>query len=145
MSAIRRRHDSTFHQTRSAPAHTAARRTPVPPVTTRTVCPCGSTLSRRTVQTFSIYTLAIPFGPNRLEAINIGPRESRPGSQSRQPTLSSSSSPGRSTESLRPRSRPPALFPFPDSPFRPSKSINTYLFDAHRHQLSMTLIPLAEA
>jgi len=50
----------------------------------------------RTAQTFSIYTLAIPFGSNRLEAINIGERErhsglgarflTRPG---RQATLSS--------------------------------------------------------
>jgi len=33
----------------------------------------------RTAQTFSIYTLAIPFGSNRLEAINIGERERHSG------------------------------------------------------------------
>lgn len=42
-------------------------------VASRTARPCGSILSRGgTAQTFSIYTLAIPFGSNRLEAINIG-------------------------------------------------------------------------
>lgn len=39
------------------------------------MCTCRSILSQRTAQTFSIYTLAIPFGSNRLEAINIGQRE----------------------------------------------------------------------
>lgn len=50
-------------------------------VASRTARPCGSILSRGgTAQTFSIYTLAIPFGSNRLEAINIGQRESHSGS-----------------------------------------------------------------